>query len=153
VPHRQRFARHEARLRHRALHRIHDQQHGIDHRQHALDLAAEVSVSRGVDDVDAGARIFNGAVLGQDRDAALALDVIRIHDALANLLVGSEGARLLQQAVDQRGLAMVDVGNDGDVANGLLHGNRALGGCARVPEWALQHEITRGNSDKGGSVT
>ncbi len=32
------------------------------------------------------------------------------------VLVGGEGARLLEQLVDQRGLAVVDVGDDGDVA-------------------------------------
>ena len=43
----------EAGLRHRAVHGVDQDQHRIDHRQHALDLAAEVGVARGVDDVDA----------------------------------------------------------------------------------------------------
>ena len=38
----------------------------------------------------------------------------------ADPLVVAEGAGLLQQAVDQRGLAVVDVGDDGDVAK--VHG-------------------------------
>ena len=38
--------------------------------------------------------------------------------ALGMGLVGPEGARLRQQLVDQGGLAMVDVGDDGDVAHG-----------------------------------
>ena len=36
--------------------------------------------------------------------------------ALDHPLVFAEGAGLLQQAVDQRGLAVVDVRDDGDVA-------------------------------------
>jgi len=31
--------------------------------------------------------------------------------------VSGEGARLLQQAVDQRGFAMIDVRDDGDIAD------------------------------------
>ena len=58
--------------------------------------------------------------LGQDGDAALALEVVGIHRALGDALVVAERARLLQQPVDQRGLAVIDVGDDGDVAQ--IHG-------------------------------
>jgi hypothetical protein len=51
---RQRLAGHEAGLRHRAFDGIDQQQHAVDHRQHALDFTAEVGVARGVDDVDVG---------------------------------------------------------------------------------------------------
>ena len=56
--------------------------------------------------------------LGEDGDAALALEVVGIHGALGNLLVLAEGAGLLQQLVDQCRLAMVDVRDDRDVAKG-----------------------------------
>ena len=115
-PLRQRLARHEARLRHRPLDRIDQQQHAVDHRQHALDLAAEVRVPRRVDDVDVRAFVVDRAVLGEDRDSALALEVVGIHHPLGHLLVLAEGAGLLQQLVDQRRLAVVDVRDDGDVA-------------------------------------
>ena len=121
---RERLARDEARLRHRAFDGIDQQQHAVDHRQHALDLAAEVGVAGRVDDVDARAAVLDGAVLGEDGDAALTLDVVRVHDALAHLLVRGEGAGLLQQAVDERGLAVVDVRDDGDVADRAVHGYR-----------------------------
>src|SRR4029079_1667566 len=64
------------------------------------------------------------AVLGQDRDAALALEVVRVHDALGDLLVGAEGAALAQQLGDQRRLAVVDVGDDGDVSDLAGHAGR-----------------------------
>jgi hypothetical protein len=67
----------------------------------------------GVDDVDVGAAITHRAVLGEDGDAALALEVIGVHDPFLHVLVRREGARLLQQLVDERGLAVVDVGDDG----------------------------------------
>ncbi len=55
-------------------------------------------------------------VLGEDRDAALALQVGVVHRALGDPLVGAENAALVQQRVDQRRLAVVDVGDDGHVA-------------------------------------
>ncbi len=36
--------------------------------------------------------------------------------AFGNLLIGAEGARLAQHRIDQGGLAVVDMGNDRDVA-------------------------------------
>ena len=117
---RQRLARDEARLRHRAFLRIDQQQHAVDHRQHALHFAAEVGVARGVDDVDVGAFVLDRAVLRQDRDAALLFEVVRVHHAGIDLLVVAESAGLTQQLVDERGLAVVNVGDDGDVANGAF---------------------------------
>jgi hypothetical protein len=106
----------EAGLGHGAVDRVDQQQHRVDHGQHALHLAAEVGVARGVDDVDAVVAVVDRRVLGEDGDAALALLVVGVHDALGVGAAAVEGAGLLQQAVDQGGLAMVDVGDDGDVA-------------------------------------
>jgi hypothetical protein len=59
-------------------------------------------------------------VLGEDRDALLALEVHRVHDPLADRvvlgLVLGEGAGLPEHRVDERRLAVVDVGDDRDVA-------------------------------------
>ena len=59
---------------------------------------------------------MDGGVLGENRDAALALELVRVHDPLGDPLVGAEDAALVEQGVDQRRLAMIDVGDDGDVA-------------------------------------
>ena len=131
-PLRQRLARDEARLRHRAIDRIDEQQHAVHHRQHALDFAAEIGVAGGVDDVDVRAFVRDRAVLGEDGDAALALEVVRVHHALDQVLVRGERAGLAQQLVDQRGLAVVDVGDDGDVADGTTRTRRAQRGAGRV---------------------
>ena len=112
----------EAGLRHRAFDRVDQQQHAVDHRQHPLDFAAEVGMPGGVDDVDVGALPLDRAVLREDRDAALAFEVVAVHHALCDLLVLAEGAALAQQLVHERGLAVVDVGDDGDVANLSGHG-------------------------------
>ena len=41
----------------------------------------------------------------------------RVHDPVDGLLVGGERARLAQERVDERRLAVVDVGDDRDVAD------------------------------------
>jgi hypothetical protein len=133
--HRQGLAQHEPRLRHRAVVRVDEQQHAVDHLEDALDLAAEIGVAGRVDDVDAEVAVLDGGVLREDRDPALAFEVVRVHDAFGDLLVRAEGAALAQHGVDQRGLAMVDVGDDGDVAEVLdaFLGHRAISSLFRVP--------------------
>ena len=109
-------------MRHRAFLRV-DQQHDtVHHAQHAFHFTTEVGVSRGVDDIDMGAVVINGGVLGQNGNAAFTLEIVRVHDALGDVLVVAEGACLMQQLVDQRGFAVVDVSNDGDVAEIAGHG-------------------------------
>ncbi len=120
---RQRLARHEPGLRHRPLGRIHQQQHPVHHLEDALDLAAEVRVPRRVHDVDLGVAPAHRGVLGEDRDAPLPLQRIGIQHALHHLLAGAEDARLAQHHVHESGLPVVDMGDDGDVAD--VHRNRA----------------------------
>jgi len=77
-------------------------------------------VAGGVDDVDAGVLPLHRGSFGEDGDTALTLQIVGVHRALGDFLVFAEGAGLLEQAVDQGGLAVVDVGDDGDVAE--VHG-------------------------------
>ena len=111
---------HETRLGHGALEGVNEQQGAVGHMQNALDLATEVSVARSVDHVDLDALVLNGDVLGKDGDAALALLVVRVEDALLHLLVGTEGVRRTQELVAQGSLTMVDVGDDCNVSQVLL---------------------------------
>jgi hypothetical protein len=73
-------------------------------------------VARGVDDVDVVVAVHDGGVLRQDGDPAFLFQVVGVHYALVNRLVVAEGAGLFEELVDQRGFAMVDVRDDGDVA-------------------------------------
>jgi len=123
----QRLAEHEPGLRERALTCVDEQHHAVDHRQAALHLAAEVGVTRRVHHVDRDAvRVAGGGrrraavvdrrVLGEDRDALLALEVTRVEGALVHVGVLAERAGLPQHLVHERGLAVVDVRDDRDVA-------------------------------------
>ena len=114
-PRRQRLHGDELGLRHRPFGGVDQHEDAVDHAEDALDLAAEIGMAGRIDDVDA--RILPGdrGAFGQDGDAALALQLVGIHRALGDLLIGAEGAALAQQLVDQRGLAVVDMGDDGEV--------------------------------------
>ena len=130
------FLRDEARLRHRAVHGVHEQQHAVHHRQHALHFAAEVRVPGRVHDVDAVVAPLDRGVLREDRDAALFLERVRVHHALGDGLADVERARLAQQLVHERGLAVVDVRDDRDVSQVLDHVDLEKG---RVPFLKVAH--------------
>ena len=133
-------AQDEARLGHGALGGVDEQQGAVRHAQDALDLAAEVGVAGGVDDVDLHALVLDGDVLGQDGDASLALLVVGVEHALLDLLVLAERVRGPQHLVDQRGLAVVDVRDDGDVPD--VHGDppSSLTGGLYAPARGRAHE-------------
>ena len=133
--HLERLLRHEPRLRHRAFVGVDEQQHAVDHAEHALDLAAEVGVARRVDDVDAHALPRHRGALAEDRDAALALEIVGVHRALGDDLAGAERAGLLEQAVDERGLAVVDVRDDRDVTD--------AGAACDIYESLHEHALAR----------
>jgi hypothetical protein len=121
----ERLAEDEAGLRQRPLARVDEEEDPVDHPQRALDLAAEVRVPGCVDDVDLDPAVADGRVLREDRDALLALEVHRVHDALGDVLVLAERARLPEHRVDQRRLAVVDVRDDRDVADVVARRHRA----------------------------
>ena len=136
----QRLAQHEAGLRQRSLGGVDQQQHPVDHGQPALDLAAEVGVTRGVDDVDdrhaaVGVFAVHGGVLGQDRDALFLLQVTGVHQALDGVVTAmGQRARLPQHRVDEGRLPMVDVCHDGDVAKVHVSDCRSAVGRSRKRE-------------------
>jgi hypothetical protein len=76
-----------------------------------------------VHDVDVDVLVVHGRVLGHDRDALLPLEIHGVHHPLGHGLVLAEEARLPEHGVHESRLAMVHVGDDGDVTNGvaLLH--------------------------------
>ena len=139
---------HEAGLRHGAFGGIDQQQHAVHHVQHALHLAAEVGVAGRVHDVDLDGAVADGRVLRQDRDAALALQIVRVHHPFGHVLVVAENFGLLEHRVDQCGLAVVDVRDNGDVADTFLldHTNPACPQHKKQPgrtsAAAGQHQLT-----------
>ena len=73
-------------------------------------------MARGIHDVNLHVLIVDGGVLGQDGDAPLPLQVIGVHDPFHGGLVLPVNAALLEHLVHQSGLAVVNVGDDGNVS-------------------------------------
>ena len=73
-------------------------------------------MTRRVNDVDLYALPVEGDVLGEDRDAAFPLQVIGIENAVLRQLSVTKQAALTEHCVDQRGFAVIDVSNDGNVS-------------------------------------
>ena len=82
----ERLHQHVAGLRQRAFAGVHQQHDAVDDLERALDFAAEIAVAGGVDDVDLDAVVADAGGLGENGDAALALQVVGIHDALGDAL-------------------------------------------------------------------
>src|SRR5208337_2151593 len=113
----ERLAEHVTGLRQRPFAGIDEQHDAVHHLQGALHFAAKIGVPGRVHNIDFDARIKHSRILGEDGDAALAFQIVRVHDALGDGLVVAEGATLSKHGVNQRGLAVVHMGNNGDVAN------------------------------------
>jgi len=104
-----------------ALRRVDDQHRALTGGQAARDLIVEVDVARGVDEVQDVVFAVVGAVVqtdgaGLDGDAALALKVHGVEDLVLHLALFDRVA-FLEQAVGQRGFAVVNVGDDGKIAD------------------------------------
>ena len=116
----QSLAQNELGLGHDPFFGVHQEEAAIDHAKDAFHLAAEVGVSGGVDDVDPGfthlAVPKDRGRLGENGDPALAFLVVGVHGAFHGGLIGPEHARLGEKLIDESGLAMVDVSDDGDIA-------------------------------------
>jgi hypothetical protein len=67
-----------------------------------------------------GIDVGDGHVLGQDGDAAFALEGVGVQHGVLDLRV-AEIAALAEQSVDEGGLPMVNVGNDSKIPNVVSH--------------------------------
>ncbi|MDT4866140.1 hypothetical protein FQZ97_1009800 [compost metagenome] len=111
----ERLANDELRLWHWAFSGVNENDSTVHHRKDTLHFTAEVGVAWRIDDVDAGVLPDNRSCLGENGDAALALDIVGVHHAFCNALIVTERAGLLQQFVDQCGFAMIDVCDNSDI--------------------------------------
>ena len=112
------------RLRFDALACVHDQHRAFAGREGTADLVVEVHMPRRVDEVEGvalpvGGRIVQTHGAGLDGDAALLLQLhvvedLILHDALLHR------AAFFDQAVGEGGLAVVNVRDDGKIADVLL---------------------------------
>jgi hypothetical protein len=59
----------------------------------------------------------HGRIFGEDGDAALALEFVRIHDALDEVFIAAKRAALPKHGIHERGFAVINVRDDCYVAN------------------------------------
>ncbi len=118
-------------MRHRAFGGVNQQQATINHGEDALDFTAEIRMARRIDNIEAHRFAIllpqDAGAFGEDGNAPLALDVVGVHGALRHVGAFADGAGLAQHLIDERGLAMIDVGDDGDITErdcALRHSRR-----------------------------
>jgi len=118
---RERLAEHEASLRLWPVVGVDEEKNAIDHPQGSFHFAAEIGVTGSVDDIDDLVTPMHRSVLGLDGDALFAFEIHGVHGSIFDFLVGTESPSLLEQGVNEGGLPVVDVSNNGDVADVLVH--------------------------------
>ena len=82
-------------------------------------------MSRSVYNIDFDAFVDNGHILGEDGDAALALNVIVVQDQLPEIFRLAYKVCLINHSVDECSLAVVDMGDDRYVSY-FLHNSLQL---------------------------
>ena len=112
-----------------ALPGIDHQQRTFTRRQRPADFVGEVNVARGINEVQligfaVFGRVIQGNAVGFDGDPALALEVHGVQNLGFHFALG-EAAAHLNKTIGQRRLAMVNVGDDGEIADmtQITHGS------------------------------
>ena len=111
-----RLLEHEPCLRHSALEAVHKQENAVYHFKDTLDLAGEIGMSGGIDDVDLYVLVCDGGVFGEYRYSAFTLKGVAVHYAVNDSLIFAVNAALFEHFVNQCGLAVVDMGNYRDIS-------------------------------------
>ena len=113
----------ESGLGHWTLLGVDEEKNGVDHAEYPFDLAGKVGVAGGVDNIDFIIFEENAGMFRENGDPALFFLVIAVHDPFRDLFVVPKNVRLAQEAVQHGGFTVVDVGDDGNIADffGLKH--------------------------------
>ena len=122
-----------------ALAGINHQDRALTGGQRAADFIGEVDVAGSIDEVQLVGltvlrRVVQGHAVRLDGDAALTLQVHGVQDLGFHLAVG-QAATDLDEAVGQGRLAMIDVGDDGKIADmtQVTHGSTLEKAAGRLP--------------------
>jgi hypothetical protein len=106
---------HVASLRERAFSGIHKEDDPVDHRESTLNLATEIRVTWGVDEVDLDVIPRHRCGLREDRDASLSFLIVRVHDSIDHCGMVAKSACGTQKRIYEGGLTVVNVSDERDV--------------------------------------
>ena len=143
------------RLRLYTLGGVHHQQRPLTGRERARDLVGEVNMSRGIDEVEEIGLSILGEVLERnalrlDGDPTFPLDVHGIEHLRRHLAFGQPSANL-DEAVGKRGFAVIDVGDDGEVADmlhaGAVRSGWSFGSSVADAAGRMGQTLTRGRAE------
>ena len=113
----QSLAQHKTCLRKRSLRCVHQQKRPIHHHQRTFHFSAEIRMTRSIKNIDFDLTPSNRTVFGRYRDSPFLFKVHVIHQSFTDLLIFPEKPCLTEHLVDKGGFAMVNMGNDGNVAD------------------------------------
>ena len=77
-------------------------------------------MSRSVNDVDFRVPVTNTDIFCEDRDSPFAFEIVVVKETFVHFLIFAEEFGLFDDLVNERGFAMVDMCDDGDVSD-VLH--------------------------------
>ena len=93
-------------------------------------------MTRCIDNVDPNRSPHDRTVLCRDGDTAFPLKIQRIHEALTELLVFPEETALKKQGIHKGGLAVIHMGDDGNVSQAIVS-LRSLHGLDTPIRWYI----------------
>ena len=101
----------------RAFRRVNQNNGAVHHVQNTFDFAAEIGVSRRVNNIETGTLPFDRRTFCQNCYPSFAFQIIGVHGAFGDNLIVAERAALTKHGIDQSSFAVVDVGNNGNVSS------------------------------------
>ena len=123
----------------------HNQNRIVERAQRALRLSRKIDVAGCIHEHDVGIAVVEHGLRREDRNAALALDRVRIQVriAIVNAAALANAARIEQHGLGQRGLAGIDMRQDSNDRL-LRHGSPLIASPSHaakgilVPHWMIQ---------------
>ena len=112
---------HKAGLGHWAFVGINNQNTTVYHAENPFYFSAEVSVSRGINNINQGVFVTNRCIFRKNCNASFPLQIIGVHDTIRNVFAFAENAGLFEESVNKGGFTVVNVGDNGDVTNWERH--------------------------------
>ena len=112
----QRFFQYKFCLRHRPFKGIDYKNDTVYHFEDTFYFAAEISMSRGINNIYFNIIIMNGCIFRKDGNTTFSFNIIGVHNTFRNFLIFSEDSALFEQFIHDGCFSVIDVGNDCNIS-------------------------------------